>query len=252
MNPQLQSMSTLLATLLERALLHPLTTVSGRKVDFKINLKKYYDCEGPNGTVRCMLLDTNLPSQVVIASHLFRRSNYDIASPLLQIDDIDDIKNGLLLFKPIEAAFDKFEIGFIYDHEDDLYRLKLFNNHADFKNCRLVDYLGRSEDLFKGMNLNEKELALNWRLSTDPVYYPNINFNLQTAFGDLEGKSIAFKNLNRPYQRCLNLQARAARHKALKLGTIDPGYDFIDHWSDGFTNDDNLNRYFKSMKLNYE
>ena len=242
-------MSNLLAPLLVRALAQPLTTVSERKFAFKFYLMIYYDCPGPDGTIRCMLLNINLPSNVVNASHLFRTSNHDIASPLLQLEDVDEVKNGLLLFKPIGAAFDKFQIGFIYHPEDDSYRLKLFNNRADFKNCRLVDYLGASEVLFKRMKLNEKELAANWRSSTDPVYYPNTEYNLQTTFGDLEGKSIVFKNLNRPYQRCLNLQARVARYVARQGGTIDPGYDFKDFWSEGFTNEDKFSRYFKSMEL---
>jgi hypothetical protein len=62
-----------------------------------------------------MLLDTGLPKSIVIASHLFRRANEHIAKELMNIDNIDDEKNGLLLFKPIESAFDHFDLSFIYD-----------------------------------------------------------------------------------------------------------------------------------------
>jgi hypothetical protein len=46
---------------------------------------------------------------------LFRRANEHIAKELMNIDNIDDEKNGLLLFKPIESAFDHFDISFIYE-----------------------------------------------------------------------------------------------------------------------------------------
>lgn len=84
-----------------------------------------------------MLLDCYLPSAVVTAAHLFRRSNQYMAEYLLGIEDIDDVRNGLLLFKPLEKAFDKFQIGFVYNNSDDTFRMKIFNNDPMFRNFLL-------------------------------------------------------------------------------------------------------------------
>ncbi len=74
-----------------------------------------------------MLLNVALPSSAVFASHLFRHSLHDLSLDLLMFDDINDPKNGLLLFKPIELAFDKFQLSFILDKEENYY-LKLWDS----------------------------------------------------------------------------------------------------------------------------
>lgn len=60
-----------------------------------------------------------------------------MAEYLLGIEDIDDVRNGLLLFKPLEKAFDKFQIGFVYNNSDDTFRMKIFNNDPMFRNFLL-------------------------------------------------------------------------------------------------------------------
>ncbi|KAF1772267.1 hypothetical protein GQ600_6395 [Phytophthora cactorum] len=60
-------------------------------------------------------------------SHLFRRSNENQSSVMMQISNIDDVRNGLLQFKPLKHGFDYFQsISFILDNMDDL-GLKLFD-----------------------------------------------------------------------------------------------------------------------------
>jgi hypothetical protein len=222
------------------------TTLSKRKIHFKMNLKECYECDGPvnSGMTRCMLLDTYLPSAIVTAAHLFRRSNQYIASQLLNIEDIDDVKNGLLLFKPLEKAFDHFQIGFIYNSTDDIYRLKIFNDVPVFKNTLLIDSIPEGTVL-KDMNLDLSALPKDWRISTEPVLAPGTQYDLRTKFADLEGKPIAFKNLNRPFRRCLNLQARIALTEAIDKKTIDDSFNFQDYWSDGISVDEKLQFYFE-------
>ncbi|KAG3124857.1 hypothetical protein PC128_g27424 [Phytophthora cactorum] len=60
---------------------------------------------------------------------------------MMQISDIDDVKNGLLLFKPLEHAFDYFQISFIRD-DTDAFRLKLFD--PDIRDTRLIDLTDRN------------------------------------------------------------------------------------------------------------
>ena len=239
----------LTAILLRHTLTGAPTTLTARKEVFKYNLKQAYLCHGKeenSGKTRCMLLDCYLPSAIVTAAHLFRRSNEHVAAELLGISDIDDVKNGLLLFKPLEKAFDRFQIGFVYDSSDDTYRLKIFNNDPIFRNSLLIDLI-TPEDVQK---LNISSLPTNWKSSRLPVYTQGSNYNLLTKFSDLEGKSLIFKNLNRPFKRCLNLQARIALTEALKNNSIDPNYDFKDYWSEGLTVDEKIGLYFSSMDEN--
>ncbi|KAH9122470.1 hypothetical protein AeMF1_006255, partial [Aphanomyces euteiches] len=114
-------------SLLHHVLLDALTSTSARSNHFKSTLCATYDCNMGKGMLRCMLLDTALPSELVIASHLFRRKNQFLSEKLMGISDIDDAKNGLLLFKPLEHAFDHFQISFIYNHESDEFQLKIFD-----------------------------------------------------------------------------------------------------------------------------
>jgi hypothetical protein len=60
-------------------------------------------------------------------------------------------------------------------------------------------------------------------------------FDPQTTFGHIDGKRVAFPTPNRPFNRCLNLQARLAHMIALKKGSIDASYQFDDFWSEGMS-----------------
>lgn len=88
----------------------------------------------------------------------------------------------------------------------------------------------------------------NWRYSNTPILAPGTNFNILTKFADLEGACLSFKNLNRPYKRCLNLQARIAYIEAIKNETMEPpDYVFTDYWSEGNTLEEKVGAFFKSM-----
>jgi hypothetical protein len=240
----------LTAILLRHTLTGAPTTLTARKEDFKKNLKDAYLCHGGKkkwDKTRCMLLNCNLPSAIVTAAHIFRRSNEHIAQYLLGIENIDDVKNGLLLFKPLEKAFDKFQIGFVYNDSDDSFRMKIFNNNCEFRNLLLIDFILPSVVL-NDMKLDLTALPTGWRKSKIPVLAPGTNYNLLTKFSDLEGACLSFKNINRPYKRCLNLQARIAHTEAIKNNTMEPpDYVFKDYWSEGLTVDEKLDPYFRSM-----
>ena len=77
------------------------------------------------------------------------------------------------------------------------------------------------------------QLPSDWQNSPDPVLAPGTNYNVQTTFKDVDGAPLALKGLNRPFNRCLNLQARLARQEAIKKRWIsDHDPDFPDFWSD--------------------
>ena len=52
--------------------------------------------------LRCMLLDMKLSYSSVIASHLLKREWDYVSRELADVEDVEDIRNGLLLYKPLE------------------------------------------------------------------------------------------------------------------------------------------------------
>jgi hypothetical protein len=58
-------------------------------------------------------------------------------------------------------------------------------------------------------------------------------FDYRTTFGELDGLPIHFPNLNRPFNRCLNLQAKLAVYKAEKEMLIaQNSIQIQDFWSE--------------------
>jgi HNH endonuclease len=213
------------------------TTLSSRKQDFKEELCERYDCKRiVNGKtrVRCLLLDIHFPKGVVTAAHLFRRSNQYIASTLMQIDDIDDPRNGMLLFKPLEEAFDHFQISFLSQDAGRSFYLKLFDE--SIRNTKLVDFM---------KDPNQRAAV------EDAVVKMGCAFDLDTTFGQVDGKFVEFRNVFRPYNRCLNLQARIAYFKAVKKGCTDPHYTFDDFWSENMSLEDKMELFRKSLDENH-
>ena len=188
------------------------------------------------------MLNTDLPSKVVIASHIFRKKNEDFCELLLQFVDINDLRNGLLLFKPIEKAFDEYDLSFIFNSQNEEFELKLFNPHM--QHLPLVNKLERTvfQELLVGV-----ELAENWENSNEPIYIPNTTFDIRTTFGDLIGRPLIFKSTHRPYKKCLYFQASWARIMAIEKGWITVEYDFEDFSSEGMNVNDKMARFRKSM-----
>ena len=161
---------------------------------------------------------------------------------MLNFEDIDDSSNGLILFKPIKKAFDYYDLSFIYNFQADEFELKLFN--PDMHHLPLVNKL---EPTFFQELLSGVELAENWENSSEPIYIPNTTFDIRTTFGDLIGRPLIFNSFDRPYKRCLNLQARVARVFAIEKCWITEEYDFEDFLSEGMSLDHKMAMFHKSM-----
>ncbi|KAL3661381.1 hypothetical protein V7S43_013584 [Phytophthora oleae] len=73
---------------------------------------------GESTMLLCMVLDISLPSSVVVASHIFRRKHDRLKDFFVKIENIDDVRNGLLLFKPIKSALDDHGIAILVDKKD--------------------------------------------------------------------------------------------------------------------------------------
>lgn len=85
---------------------------------FKESLISVYDrgCQN-SGCLRCMVLDVELPRGRVIAAHLWKRSTHGDGLEYLALKktDVHSTRNGLLLYDPIEKAFDRKELCFLYN-----------------------------------------------------------------------------------------------------------------------------------------
>lgn len=128
----------------------------------------------------------------VIAAHIFQYRWRLFLSILSDFKDINDARNGLLLYKPVEWAFDRAKI-FIEVTKTGAMTFRLLDQ--SLRNVKLTD---------KAMELR-KEGKQERPLSGSEV-------NLQETFGDLDGRSLQFppdSNM-RPSKRLLALHAHAA------------------------------------------
>jgi hypothetical protein len=180
--------------------------------------------KGEGEMLRCMLLDTALPSELVVPVHLFRRCNDFMVYAFMGFGDTENVKNALLLFKPLKDAMDRFEICFLYDRSRDEFRLKLLDGRLRSK--RVVDALDKREreTLLKGRPV------CSWTAADSGVDLET------TTFGALEGRALCFRSQLRPYRRCLDLQARSAGTKAAQEKWIEPReVCWENFWSDGMS-----------------
>jgi hypothetical protein len=210
---------------------------------FKPELCIVYDCNASadDKALRCMLLDTALPCELVVACHLFRRRTAFLAEKLMGISDIDDVRNGLLLFAPLKQAFKQFQISFVYDPKSDAFRLTIFDPHVAHQ--QLVD---RLDDAQRGILLQSHAVPTDWK-DQGSMILPGTEYDLQTTFSDLEGRALCFRSLARPFKRCLSLQARLARINALEKYWIesDEEEDFPDFVSEGMSVAEKMELFFQ-------
>ena len=78
--------------------------ISQRSSGFSKKVKVAYVAEA-GAYCWCLLTDAVLPKQTVVGAHLFKHKWKD-RSHVIGIEDIDDTRNGLPVWKPVEWAFD--------------------------------------------------------------------------------------------------------------------------------------------------
>ena len=69
--------------------------------ELKIKLVKL-EARSTKAVLRCMLLDLELSYSSVIALHLLKREWDYVSRELADVEDVEDVRNGLLLYKPLE------------------------------------------------------------------------------------------------------------------------------------------------------
>lgn len=180
------------------------------------------------GTSKCWCLLTNavLPSSTVIGSHLFKLEWSEYVH-LLGFDNINDVKNGLPLWKPIQWAFDTSRLCFTFDKNSDKFIAKITDPSILMK--KLVD-IGRDK------------MGTDWR--SPPSLVQNLTFQ------DIDNRALEFdpKRPMRPYKRVLNFHARQARTYAIRHGWQPASWDFEDYLTEGMELSEKLKIWYNSMR----
>lgn len=103
------------------------------EADFRVALIKFYERANqtdPAACPRCMILDAPLrETHHVIASHIWKSATRGrgLEQFNLDRDDLNDPRNGLLLAKPIEDAFDSKRLCFIWHNDGQCFKLHLLD-----------------------------------------------------------------------------------------------------------------------------
>lgn len=223
---------------------------SAQSESYKTKACEIYDAVVPSedaeseapAMLRCAVLDTPLPAELVDAAPVFRTHKMAFISKLVGIDDMADPRASLMLFKPLHHALDKFQITFHYDRELDAFRLKVLDEEV-----RSEPLLAKMTNKQRKVMMRGEKLSKNWRDEGSRLA-PGTTFDLQTTFGDLDGRVLAFRSLTRPYKRFLNFHARLASAYAVGYEWVSPEEGkFEDFWSDGMSVDEKMEYYLNSL-----
>ena len=182
------------------------TTSQGQKNmqnTFKSSLMDSYD-QPDDGLIFDMATGRRLPYTLVVAAHIFQHKWQDRLPQLMLLKNIDDMCNGLLLYKPVEKAFNAAKLCIEVNPEGKM-TFRLFDD--DFRDLELTEY---------ACQLRKQANCGDWRLKEEE--------DLHITFGDLDGQEVHFPDgvEMRPSKRLLAIHAVAAhwiaQDKARALG----------------------------------
>ena len=94
----------------------------------RTEVKLSYHAMASPHTCRCLLTNDLLPSQTVIAVHLFKWGWHGRIL-VLGLTDVNDVRNDLPLWKPLEWAFDTSRLCIIYNEERDQFIAHILEPH---------------------------------------------------------------------------------------------------------------------------
>ncbi|DBA75364.1 TPA: hypothetical protein ACH3X1_010631 [Trebouxia sp. C0004] len=162
------------------------------------------------GKLVCMLTSEALPSKTVIAAHLYKSSWAVFVELALGFSDIDDVRNGLLLWQPIEHAFDTAQLCFTYDTQTNSFVAQVLNS------ALLTEKLS---------SYGQRVMGASWAA-------PSSARAMTLTFADNDKAALSFPSgcEVRPYKRVLCYQAHLARREAAKQGWMQINFD--DFWSE--------------------
>jgi hypothetical protein len=196
---------------------------STRSTTFKAQLLDADGRDAGSASARCYLLDVELPRHLVIGAHLFKHEWSFVAKEVLDIDDVDDIRNGLLLYKPLEWAFDTGRLTFVLDAGAFIVRVLDPSIRELSLHAKAAQLLCKSpEQRAQQLATLQRDWPLPEALSTfGALHDAPARLALPTGFC--------------PWRRCLCFHAHVARQQAVRNGWIATEADapFDDFWSEG-------------------
>jgi hypothetical protein len=161
-------------------------------------------------TIICQFIGIEFPTNQVTCSHLFQKK-WAKSRAIINLKEINDVKNLLLLFKPIEVAFDEGRICFLWDDSTNHFKMKVLDPEIRSKTV---------------LDLASKQ-------------FPNYSYTSVTSvllnrnFAALEGSPLNTGNVL-PLKRCLAFHASRARYEAIHIRKWIKAEEFIipeDAWS---------------------
>lgn len=175
------------------------------QAEFKDQLIIKYECGAANqNTIKCMVLNAFFRRDAVRASHIWKYSTNGIGLTEfgLHYSDLNNYRNGLLMYTTIEQAFDRKELCFVYDPFQGKLLLKVLHKGVD----------GIMEDMI--LDKNHQKLYQNC-----------------TQFKDIDGAPLNLPANVYPFRRLLNWHARCA-HEYAKTKKWIPENDNFDDFYD--------------------
>ena len=178
----------------------------------KVDCINYYNSTNLTSlpaTIACQFLGIDFPTHQVTCSHIFQRK-WAKSRKIIDLQEINDVKNLLLLFKPIEVAFDEGRLCFLWDDSSSQFRMKILD--PNIKGKTVLDLALRQFPNFSATNM-------------DPI--------LMNTIGILEGKPLITGQAI-PYKRCLAFHASRARYEAIHVQKWIKAEEFTipeDAWS---------------------
>lgn len=222
------------------------TAASHRRGDSLFQFKTLLEAEyqqPDQGGLFDMATGHYLPSDLVVASHIFLQKWHNRILRYTAFRDINDVRNGLLLYKPVEWAFNRAKMCI---EVDDIGRMTF----------RLLDY-----DLYE-VKLADKDNELR------SERHPDRELNIQMTFGDLDKQEVRFPEhaTIRPSQQLLGIHAIAAwveaqsnmpnsevtipECNALDTETTTPSFNrLIQAWAIGVAEASELQQIFRLPRI---
>lgn len=143
-------------------------------------------CDSSAARLPCLILDRDVPSESLVVGHIFKHEWAAISQRMMNFD-INDARNGLPIFKPIEDAFDTLRLCIIV--EETVAAEKFIVKVLDplLLDVLLVD---RATQLgVKGVQYSKTVPAMRFR--------------------DIHNTVLNFYSLHRPFKRALYFQLAA-------------------------------------------
>jgi hypothetical protein len=191
---------------------------------FKKQLIQYYfNVHYAIHHVPCMFAQLELPYQVIVGAHLFKSCWAKDCEARLGFEDINNPRNGLLLFKPFEYAFDNSHICFEFDVQNNEFYMKILK--PDLKDKTIRQYIQEENEIDRTFLLKSED---EWKLTlqkkqnlTQEVFencmksVKNLIHVLDHTLGDFEGLYLRQTN-EKCFARCLSFQTSMARLLAIE------------------------------------